>query len=103
MTKEEYAVSCNFDTLFLKNVPHILEKIFFSLDYKSFKKCLGVSSAWNKQLASATFIVRAKPVFDEEIKEEQSRLVDASEEGDAVWLKELLSSGMLDVDCVAKG
>ena len=29
---------CAFDTLLTRNVPHILEKIFFSLDYKSFQK-----------------------------------------------------------------
>ena len=30
-----------FDTLFTKSVPHIIEKIFFTLDYNSFKICTG--------------------------------------------------------------
>ena len=55
---------------------------------------------WNKQLKSAALIARAKSAFAEEIMEEQSRLVDASEEENLEEIKDLLSSGMLDVDCV---
>ena len=36
--------TCAFDTLFAINIPHIFEKIFFSLDYKSYKKCFEVSN-----------------------------------------------------------
>ena len=32
-----------FDKLLTRNVPHILEKIFLSLDYNTFKKCQEVS------------------------------------------------------------
>ena len=44
-----------FGVLFAKSVPHILEKIFFSLDYKSFQTCLKVNSAWNKELSSQRY------------------------------------------------
>ena len=39
-----------FDKLFVMNVPHILEKIFLSLDYESFKKCHDVSNTWKVKL-----------------------------------------------------
>ena len=41
-----------FDLLFAKNVPHILENIFFSLDYVSFKTCYKVSKVWDEFLSS---------------------------------------------------
>ena len=41
-----------FDLLFQRSVPHILEKIFLSLDYKTFKACHKVCAAWGETLAS---------------------------------------------------
>ena len=41
-----------FDLLFATNVPHILENIFFSLDYVSFQTCYKVSEVWDKFLSS---------------------------------------------------
>lgn len=41
-----------FDKLLAKNVPHILEKIFLSLDIESFKNCMEVCQAWRSLLAS---------------------------------------------------
>ena len=55
--------SCPFDKLFTKSVPHILEKIFLSLDYETFKKCREVSNAWNEQLTSESYQQKAKSVF----------------------------------------
>ena len=69
---------CGFCTLFTKSVPHILEKIFFSLDYESFKKCLEVSTAWKELLTSESFIIRGKMVFREEILKDEKSLTDAS-------------------------
>ena len=43
------------EKLYARSVPHILEKIFFSLDYKSFQTCLKVNSAWNKELSSQRY------------------------------------------------
>ena len=49
-----------FDTLLAKYVPHIFEKIFLSLDYESFKKCLEVNSAWKGLLSAESIKVKAK-------------------------------------------
>ena len=107
-----------FDTLLTKNVPHIIEKIFLSLDYQSFKRCQVVSNKWSQLLTSDSLKAKAKSVFYGEISEE---LFDAcigecdhddcdceSEcdhgdiecEGNADEVKRLLSSGMVDVNCM---
>ena len=44
------------DKLISASVPHILEKIFFSLDFGSFNTCLAVSPAWNELLSSECFL-----------------------------------------------
>ena len=44
--------ACEFDRLFTKRVPHIHEKIFFSMDYETFKKCLEVSKSSHDVLTS---------------------------------------------------
>ena len=54
---------CNFDTLFSKNLPHILEKIFLFLDYKSFIICQMVNSEWREFLKSRRLMSLAKCVF----------------------------------------
>ena len=51
---------CAFDMLFAKNVPHILEKIFLSLDLKSYKACLKVNSTWHRILTSESFCKKAE-------------------------------------------
>ena len=67
-TKQEtMAPACEFDRLFTKKVPHIHEKIFFSLDYESFKNCVEVSKSWNDLLTSDNFLRRGKSVFFENI------------------------------------
>ena len=75
--------SCPFDKLFTKSVPYILEKIFLSLDYETFKKCREVSNAWNKLLASESFQRKAKSVFQGEIEKEQEKLYWAVEESNS--------------------
>ena len=44
-----------FDRLLSKNVPHIHEGIFFSLDYESFVACRKVSRKWEELLSSEPF------------------------------------------------
>ena len=62
------ANECNgFDTLFEKSVPHILERIFFYLDYESFKTCGDVCKVWKDLLTSQTFRRKAKTMFSGEI------------------------------------
>ena len=55
----------HFDTLLSKNVPHILENIFFSLDFESFKACFEVSKTWNTLLKSEMFHKKAQGAFQE--------------------------------------
>ena len=44
-----------FELLFRRNVPHILEKIFFSLSYNSYLTCFEVNNAWKKTLVSERY------------------------------------------------
>ena len=90
--------SSNFDTIFTKTKPHILEKICLSLDYQSFKNCLQINKAWKVVLTSKVIEMKAKRVFKEEILEDASMLLRASQEGNAGEVAILLSSGMVDVD-----
>ena len=91
-------VPCAFDTLFSKNVPHLLEMVFLSLDYESFKTCLKVRRAWKRQLTSETFRKKAQSVFQEDIVEDEKKLWVASGSGRTDRVRELLSSMMLDVN-----
>ena len=96
--------SCAFDTLFTKHVPHIIEKIFLSLDYESFKSCCQASNAWKKVLTSKPFKGKAKLVFHDEILKDQKKLYDTVGRphavlGNAEEVRRLLSTGMLDVNC----
>ena len=93
---------CKNDVLFTKHVPHILEKIFFSLDYGSYKKCLEVNSAWNTLLTSERYQRKRKDVFLEEILKDEDELVTASREGKSVEVIKLLCSGMVDVNCFGR-
>ena len=63
-----------FDKLLGMNVPHILEKIFLSLDYKSFKKCHGVSNTWKVSLSESSIKKKAKSVYCDELKEDLTEL-----------------------------
>ena len=54
---------CEFDRLFTRGVPHILEKIFFSLDYNSFVACREVSNAWNELHSSEFFRRKAELIY----------------------------------------
>ena len=81
--------ACDFDRLLTRNVPHILEKIFFSLDYASFKKCLKVSKSWNDILKTESFLKRGKTVFWDDIHNE---LRVAAKEGNVDTIISLLSS-----------
>ena len=93
-------VPCDFDALFSKCRPHILEKICLSLDYNTFKNCLEVNSVWKGILKTKAFQEKAKSVFNNAILEDQCKLVRVSKEGNANEVKRLLSVGMADVDCV---
>ena len=86
--------SCAFDILFSKNVPHILEKIFFSMDHESFETCLNVSESWNRLLTSESFKAKGKCAF-REVMERQT--YDAARTGNTEELRRILSGGMVDL------
>ena len=89
-----------FEILFTKNVPHIHEKIFLSLDYESIKSCREVSNAWNEMLTSESFLRTAIPLFKNEYLNE---LHCAAEKGNAEEIRILLSTEILDVNCTGIG
>ena len=76
------SVSSNFDKFFLRNVPHILEKIFFSLDYMSFKTCMRVNKTWRDLLITARHQKELPRLLNEK-KENEDKLYIASR--DARW------------------
>ena len=82
------------------NVPHVLEKIFLSLDYESYKTCLEVSNDWRELLTSESYQRKAKDLFQEEITEDEQKLWDAAWTGNIENITRLLSSGMLDVNSI---
>ena len=92
--------SCAFDPLFSKNVPHLLEKIFFFLDYESYKTCLEVSDVWKDLLTSESFRTKGKSVFYTELIKDGVKLYDTAREGDKDKVQKLLSTGMMDVNIV---
>ena len=90
---------CYFNTLFSKNVPHILENIFFSVDYASYKICLEVNSEWKELLTSERYITKGKTVFKEEIMKDEEKLSKAARADNTDEAIRILSSGMVNVNC----
>ena len=88
---------CSIDKLFTKSVPHIFEKIFFSLDYKSFKSCLQVSKSWNDIMTSDRFQEFGNNSFCENIERDLNRVSDC---GSWSEVKTILSSFKLGVNCM---
>ena len=78
------APTCEFDRLFQRRVVHILEMIFFSLDYKTFKNSLEVSKSWKALLTSEYLQKRGKDVYSGEIKKE---LLISAKEGNVHKIK----------------
>ena len=92
-------IPCAFDTLMSKNIPDILERIFLSLDYKSFKECMEVNKSWRGLLTSECILVKAKSMFHIEIMNDQNELLQATKLGKVEIVKSILSSVMVDVNC----
>ena len=82
-----------FDMLLSKSVPHILEKIFFSLDLESFISCGDVSKSWRSLLTSDRFQWMGKSVF--RIHEE---LREASSNNHSKKVRQILSCFMVDIN-----
>ena len=69
---------CEFDRLFNRNIPHVLEKIFFSLDLSSFKSCRNVSSSWNELFMTESYKEKSSQLTLE-MKHHQMKLLEAIE------------------------
>ena len=85
------------------NVPHIVKKIFLSLDYESFKTCLEVSNDWHEHLTSESYQRKAKDLFQDKITEDEKKLWPAARECNIEKITKLLGSGMLDVNSIPEG
>ena len=86
---------CDFGTLFTLNVPHILEKIFFDLDYASYKTCMEVSNVWFELLTSKSFKRLGRTHFCKEISKE---LWWAVKKNDVVKVRRIISTTIIDVN-----
>ena len=86
-----------FNTLLSKSVPHILEKIFFSVDCKSFDACREVCSTWKELLASDKYQKKYDEMLIEKVDKER-KLLDASANGRAKDVSQLLTYGV-DPNC----
>ena len=89
---------CQFGEVLPRDVPHILEKIFFNLDYESYKRCLEVCKTWKELIMSQLVQRKAKNIFNVEIKEDEKKLVLAAREGRITVIIGLLSTNMLDIN-----
>ena len=96
----------NFVTMLSKDFPHIVEKIFFSLDYESYKNCMKVNSEWADLLTSERYETKAKVMFRVKIweyerqrREYERQLQRAARNNDVDQARRILESGMVDVDC----
>ena len=98
LDKKNTISTCAFNILFTKDVPHIHEKIFFSLDYESFKFCVKVCKTWCRLITSESFLERAKSHFIE-IERDEHLLWLASKGGKIKEVGHLLSTWILDVNC----
>ena len=96
----EHNGSSGFDTLFSKNMPHILEKIFLSLDYESLKTCYHISNQWKEFITSDYFQGKAKKLFSSDIEDDEISLSEASNLGNADEVKSLLCYGLVDVNYI---
>ena len=83
-----------FEKLFKKNVPHILEKIFFSLDYESYKASHNVCTAWNQVLSSDSYVQKARKMQTDN----WFKLSNAITKGDAKEVKRIITKGMVDMN-----
>ena len=84
--------SITFDTLFEKTLHNVLEKIFFSLDYKSYTTCLEVSMAWKELLTSKSFQKKGKSVFSKELLKDGVELCHAAKAGNMDKVTKTLST-----------
>ena len=95
-----------FDKLLAKNVPHIHEKILFSLDYKTFKICEEVCNVWRELFGYKLFQEKADSVYfyqrlqekynvsKKEKDKNERKLLISSKNGHSADLRQLLLLGV---------
>ena len=93
--KKKRNMACELDRILTMNVPHIPEKIFLSLDFKSFMNCLEVCKSWNDLLISETYQTKTKNVFWREI---HYMLNSAAARGNLKVIQRVLSSFIVDIN-----
>ena len=103
MAKDRLASACNFDFLFYRNFPHILEMIFLSLDYESYKNCAEVSNEWKALLSSERYKSKGKTLFKQDILKDEETLISAASMGNTHCVRRLLATGMVDVNAAKWG
>ena len=92
--------TCGFEVLYSQNVPHILELIFLSLDYESYKICLQVNQTWKELLTSERCRSKWKYVFKEDMLLDETKLQIAARQNNTDEVRRLLSSGMVNINCM---
>lgn len=90
---------CAFEKLLKRNVPHILETIFFFLDLESFVNCRKVNKEWNRLLTSETYKVKCRTVFQREMCMKVSAAIRVNS---LATVKRLLDTKMVDVNFTGK-
>ena len=90
--------SIGFEELFNKSVPHILERIFLSLDINSIQQCYKVCQQWKSFLTSEYFEMKVKSEFAWAIED---TFYNAAYCSDSLKVGTLLSYGLMDVNYVA--
>ena len=93
MATGKLAPHCEFDRLFKRNVPHILEKIFFTLDYDSFMACGKVCMAWGELHASKSYQQKAGKLQVEK-RENEVMFIRFLQTGNVEEVQRLLRRGV---------
>ena len=94
MNVEDTGDTRGFYVLFTEvNIPHIQEKIFFSLDYESFMECEKVNSAWRQLFSSDKYQRRAQELMMEK-KKNEGKLLKLTRQGNFEGVRNLLSIGI---------
>ena len=86
---------CEFDRIFSRNVPHISEMMFLSLDFMSFMNCLEVCRSWHDLLISKPFKTMTKIIFPWEI---HCLLIQAAHNGNMDLINKIFSTFIVDIN-----
>ena len=99
MSADDIDSQCNYFTKLFESFPHVAEVIFFSLNYKSYKSCLGVNQEWREILTSESYKNKARSVFREGIARDKLKLCFKRRYHGSDEAKILVSSGIVDANC----